>query len=352
MRVESPPSTWWCQWNALKGTGGTILTETDVSPRDLTGKWIIITGSNNGIGFEAAKAFARFGANLILACRDPPAWEQHPDAAVEECKAAAQSSGHSTTVEWWEIDMADLSSIDAFAQRWLATQRPLDILCNNAGISPPAMIVMTKDGFELTHQINFLSHVLLTLRLLDSLARSPEPRIVCTTSCYHFLGKYDLDHFNTEPGMIGDPYGNNKLYYQMWIVELQRRLLLNEGYKHITVNGLHPGYVNSGIWNNQRPDAGSSWRFPILKFIASWLAISVEQGSLAIVYAATNLECGPDPEVQGVGAVGGSGGGHYFNRIWKTEPMPYCRDEVARLEVWERVGKELGLREKGLDTLI
>ncbi|KAL3471324.1 hypothetical protein BJX99DRAFT_250502 [Aspergillus californicus] len=346
------PNMWWCRWNALKGTGGTILTEADVPQPDLTGKWVIITGSNNGIGFEAAKIFAKGGANLILACRVPPVWEQHPNVAVQQCKELAQSAGHTEAIiEWWEIDMADLSSIDAFAEEWLSTKRPLDILCNNAGIQPPAATVMTKDGFEITHQINFTSHVLLTHHLLPSLARSPEPRIVCTTSCHHFLGRYDIAHFNCELGMIGDPYGNNKLYYQMWITELHRRLLQNEKYKHITVNGLHPGYINSGIWNNQTPDAGGSWRFPIFKFLASWLAISPAQGGLAICYAATSPEYGPDPGTQGVGCTGGKGGGHYLNRIWEAEAMPHCQDEEARLELWDKVGEELRLRERGLDEI-
>lgn len=147
------PSAWWCAWNGFRGTNTTFLS---VPVPDLTGKWIIITGSNNGIGFEAAKSFAQAGANLILACREPPAWELHPNAAVEECKKLAQSAGHtSSTIEWWEINMADLSSVDAFAERWLSSGRALDVLCNNAGMGPTASnkAVLTRDGLELLHQV-------------------------------------------------------------------------------------------------------------------------------------------------------------------------------------------------------
>ncbi|KAL4920619.1 hypothetical protein BDW62DRAFT_215881 [Aspergillus aurantiobrunneus] len=351
------PSALWCLWNALRGTNSTFLTPAHVPVPDLTGKWIVVTGSNNGIGFEAAKSFALAGANLVLACRDPPAWELHPAAAVESCRALAHSSGHETTIEWWEVDMADLSSVEDFAQRWIATGRPLDILCNNAGMSPTASDkpVLTTDGLELLHQVNFVSHVLLTLRLLDSLSKSPEPRVVCTTSCFHFLGSFDLDHFNGEDGMAGDPYGNNKLYFQTWLSELQRRLILNDKYKHITVNGVNPGYVNTGIWNNPRPDIRETCLHMALAFfkaLAALLAVTPEQGSKAVLYAATSAEFGPNPDVQGLGLLGGKGGGHYINRIWKAEAMPHCTDEEARLAVWKKVGDELRLHERGLSDSI
>jgi NAD(P)-dependent dehydrogenase (short-subunit alcohol dehydrogenase family) len=200
--------------------------------------------------------------------------------------------------------------------------------------------------------VNFLSHVLLTYHLLPSLAQAAEPRIICTTSCHHFLGFYDIAHFNSEEGMAGEPYGNNKLYYQMWVVEMSRRLLTHPSYKHITINGIHPGYVYMGIWNNPRPDAGNSIRFPFFRWLASWLAISPEQGSLAIVYAATSEEFRANRETQGVGVLGGKGGGHYINRIWEAEPMPYCRDEAGRLEVWGKVSDELKLEDRGLADIL
>jgi NAD(P)-dependent dehydrogenase (short-subunit alcohol dehydrogenase family) len=121
-------------------------------------KWIIISGSNNGVGYEAAKSFAAWGANLILACREPPAWERHPLVAVKECKDLAESQGHSSTIEWWKLDMADLNSVGIFCRRWLETNRALDILCNNAGLAASASnrLTTTKDGFQLVHQVRLV----------------------------------------------------------------------------------------------------------------------------------------------------------------------------------------------------
>jgi len=82
---------------------------------------------------------------------------------------------------------------------------------------------------------------------------------------------------------------------------------------------VHPGYVNSGIWTLNGKGWLDSIGQIIVQFLAFFFAINTQQGSLAILHAATSETCGPDPEVQGVGKVGGKGGGRYFNRIWEEE---------------------------------
>jgi NAD(P)-dependent dehydrogenase (short-subunit alcohol dehydrogenase family) len=138
----------------LRGTSGSHIT---IPNADLRGKWVIITGGNNGIGREAAIRFASYGANVILGCREPPPHEKHPDVTVVDCRAAAEAAGHiSSTIEWWHCDMADLATVEAFANRWLATGHALDILANNAGMSRTSSGKLTKttDGFEIVHQVN------------------------------------------------------------------------------------------------------------------------------------------------------------------------------------------------------
>lgn len=139
------------------------LTSKDVPPIDLRGKWILISGANNGIGKEAAFTFAAWGANLVLACREPRASEGHPLKAVEGCIAAARNNGHAdSVVEWWRYDATDLASVDALARRWLDTGRVLDVLCNNAGVGASPSLDSSKpwltgDGFEFVHQVSFES---------------------------------------------------------------------------------------------------------------------------------------------------------------------------------------------------
>lgn len=350
------PSFIWRRWKCYQGTNSKTLTEADVPAKDLTGQWVVITGSNSGIGEQAALFFAKCGANILLASRVSPK-EKHPGAVADHCKAIAQAAGHEkSTIEWWEIDMSKLKTVEAFAKRWLDTGRALDILCNNAGMgtNPGGLfnLLKTEDGFEFVHQVNFTSHVLLTMRLLPSLAAAPAPRIVCTTSCMTYLGIYNLNNFNGAGCRDVQLYNNNKLYYQVWLTELHNRLMKSDKYKHITVNGVHPGYVNSGIWDFPVGTGivavlGTVVRF-LLQVLATFVAVSTEQGSYCIRNAATSTDAGPNPLTQGVGEAGGKGGGRYFNRIWETENMPHTQDADARLRVWRKVNEELQLNEKGL----
>lgn len=151
----APPnaSPLWRIWQWARGLEGSHITLLDV---DLRGKWIIITGGNNGIGREAALQFASWGASIVLGCRQPPPHEVHPDATVAECVTAARAAGHaSSKIEWWPCDMSDLSTVEAFARRWLSTGRALDVLANNAGMGRTASTkpTKTKDGFEIIHQV-------------------------------------------------------------------------------------------------------------------------------------------------------------------------------------------------------
>ncbi|KAJ5106193.1 hypothetical protein N7456_002868 [Penicillium angulare] len=324
-------------FQALKGLNNTGLGEQHIQKTDLQGKWVIISGSNNGIGLEAAKLFAEWGANLVLACRDPPKslGELHPTEAVKECKRLAQEQGHISTIEWWEIDMADLQTVDAFSERWLKSGRTLDILCNNAGLQSTDKTRTTNDGFQLVQQVNFLSHVLLTLRLLPSLERIVDPRIVCTTSCVHHFGVFDLDHFNGGPGMKGNDYHNSKLYFQMWLAELQARCLKHSEYSHIRINGVHPGFAASGIWHDDLKSSGISIR--ALSLLLRYVAITPQQGSFALVNAVTSPECGRT-----------TAGGKYFNRIWEAPAHSHCQDSDARSKLWIKLDQVLHLRERGL----
>lgn len=131
----------------------------------------------------------------------------------------------------------------------------------------------------------------------------------------------------------------------MWVAEMQSRLLKHPEYLHITINGVNPGFVASGIWNGlTAEDKAPSG----LHFLLRYIAITSQQGSLAITHAATDPEFGPDPSKQGVGAANGRGGGKYINRIWEAAPKFWCGDLDARARLWAKLDEELHLRDKGL----
>lgn len=340
-RIPGPGPIWLAK-QALIGTHWSHLT---VTPVDLSGKWILITGANNGIGRDAALQFAAWGASIILACRDPPPTEIHPEDVVKECYQKAVDAGYmSASFEWWQVDMADLSSVKALGKKWLATSRPLDILCNNAGMTERGKPVITKDGFDVVHVVNFLSHVLLTMTVLPSIAAAHAPRIICTTSNMQYHGIFDLSNANN--GIRS--YPNSKLYFQTWLTEFQHRCLQTHKYKHITINGVHPGYVKTGIWTESKKTK-DRWAANILNFLLPYVGISSQQGSLAITHAATAPEAGPDPSIQGVGHIEGNGGGRFYSRTWTIDAMPQTHDPRARTALWKFVDEEL--RYTGLGSL-
>lgn len=339
------PSMLWCQYQSLRCCNSKFLTLPEV---DLSGEWILISGGNSGIGREAALQFAKWGASIVLACRpNPPPREPHPEAVVDELKSAAKGAGKTDSVfENWDVDMASVASVQALAKRWLDTRRPLDILCNNAGISSTLnKRIITADGFELLHQVNFLSHVLLTLSLLPALAQAPAPRVLCTTSNMQYLGVFNLANAN-KGGDVA--YPNNKLYFQTWLTELQARLAQNPKYSHIVVHGVHPGYVQTNLWNPLTKDNVKVMSFAewLLAKLLPYVGIDAQQGSLCIVNAASSPALAleklkPDPQDGIVGA-------KFMNRIWEYTPMPQTRHPGCRNMVWEFVDEELKLGENGL----
>lgn len=206
-------------------------------------------------------------------------------------------------------------------------------------------------------QVNFLSHVLLTMYLLPSLAKALEPRIICTTSCMQYFGEFDLE----TPNKGRNAYPESKIFLQTFLTELQARMLDREDLRHITAQGIHPGFVITGIWKGAQPDEAAKvtetnqkkgWLGWTLEALLHNVGIDAQQGSLAIVYAATQPECGPDPVKQGVGAKNGRGGGRYWNRTWEEEPMPQTKAKVSRDLLWDYAVKKLGLGEKGLMTIL
>jgi hypothetical protein len=124
------PSQQWINERSRKGVTGERVTAPEA---DLTGKWIIITGGNSGIGREAALQLAAWGGNVFIAAREnSPAHEPHPSKVIEELKEIAKENGHSNSeIGWYHVDYADLKSVESFAEEWLNTGRPLDVLANN-----------------------------------------------------------------------------------------------------------------------------------------------------------------------------------------------------------------------------
>ncbi|SPO22169.1 uncharacterized protein UTRI_02177_B [Ustilago trichophora] len=322
---------------------------------DCTGKTVIVSGSNSGIGKQAAIYFASAGATVIMACRMTAAHEQHPEEARKE--VVALSGAKDSAVELWEIDCSSLANVERFGQKWRDSGRVCDILVNNAGLAAGKRII-TEEGFELTHVVNFLSHTLLTFYLLPSLARSSAPRIINTCSIFHNGGTLDFANMDNEkhtPLGLGcvNAYCDSKLWFLMWSVELQERLSRSEEYRHVIVHGIHPGFVGSNVWNNPHARVPAFVKQIILAGINK-LSVDNKQGSFAIVYAALDPALGlPKQLTKGGNTKVEKGesakwGGKFINRNKVDIRRPEVDDVLARSRLWQRVLEDVGAVKRGV----
>ncbi|MDA8588227.1 oxidoreductase [Euryarchaeota archaeon] len=233
-----------------------------------SGKIAVVTGSNTGIGFQVALILADKGAHVVLACRN-----------LEKAETAREkmlkSSPHAQIfVE--ELDLADLSNVEAFATRLKKSYQHVDILINNAGVMIPPQST-TKDGFELQIGTNHFGHFALTLHLMPLLSAAEKPRIVTLSSIAHWSGVIDLEDINGEKKKYNKwgMYSQSKLANLLFALELDRRL--KAAGSHIESFGSHPGYSNTDL---QRYSL--AWRI-----LNPLFGIQPIKGAAPTLYAAT-----------------------------------------------------------------
>jgi NAD(P)-dependent dehydrogenase (short-subunit alcohol dehydrogenase family) len=228
---------------------------------DMTGRSVIVTGANSGIGRAAAAALATAGARVVLAVR-----------ALDKGRAAAAEMTGDTDVR--RLDLASLDSIREFAAAW---QGDIDLLINNAGVMNPPL-TRTADGFELQFGTNHLGHFALTNLLLEHVTG----RVVTVSSAGHRLGGIDFEDLNWErkPYNGWRAYGQSKLANLLFTAELQRRLSANGS--AVLATAAHPGYASTNLqFHSQRR------LFDVMGTVGNrLLAQDEEGGALPTLYAA------------------------------------------------------------------
>jgi NAD(P)-dependent dehydrogenase (short-subunit alcohol dehydrogenase family) len=244
---------------------------------DQTGRTVIITGANTGLGFETAAALAGRGARVVLAVRN---LEKGKQAAA---RITAATPG--ADVELQELDLTSLESVRAAAAQVRSDHDRLDLLINNAGVmyTPKST---TKDGFELQFGTNHLGHFALTGLLLDRLLPVAGSRVVTVSSIGHRIRAaihFDDLQWERRYSRVG-AYGQAKLANLLFTYELQRRL----AQRGTTIAAAaHPGGSNTELMRNlpRVVAAASSLVEPLMQDAAL--------GALPTLRAAT------DPAVRG-----------------------------------------------------
>lgn len=177
---------------------------------DLTGKIAIVTGGNTGIGLETVKTLSKAGATVIVPARD-----------IEKARRNLIGIPH---VELEELDLSKPESIDAFAERFLATERPLHVLINNAGIM---WVPLRRDSrsYESQLAVNYLAHFQLTAKLFSALKKANGARVVNVSSGGHQFSDFNFEdpHFlyREYETLLG--YGQSKTAVNLFSLELDHR---------------------------------------------------------------------------------------------------------------------------------
>lgn len=246
------------------------------------GRTALVTGGNgypqdgrSGLGYHAALALAQAGADVTIASRDRARGEE----AVRRIRAEAAGA----TIRFETLDLANLASVRAFAERMRAGGRGLDILVNNAGVMGRAGREVSVDGFERVFATNTLGHFVLTALLLPLLQQGRDPRIVWVASM-RTAEALPLDNLQLRESYdYAAAYDNTKLANLLLAFECERRSRAT-GWG-VSSYAAHPGVARTNlIPNGPGLDSAEGWRFRWLPFLFQPAA----QGALPMLYAATS----------------------------------------------------------------
>jgi WW domain-containing oxidoreductase len=300
--------------------GARSTAEEALGAASLAGKVAIVTGASSGIGTETTRVLALGGAHVLMACRSLETGE----AAAQALRAALPADAG--VIEVLALDLADLASVRAFAEKFLARGLPLHILVNNAGVMATAHGGKTAQGCELQSGTNHVGHFLLTKLLRPRLEASAPARIVNVSSDLHRRGRAErlLETLERDPGFERrkyvpfDAYGDSKLANVLFTHQLAKVLPPT-----VEAFSLHPGVIPTNLTRSMG-FAGAVFRVVGRPFMKS-----IPQGAATSVYAAT-----------APGLAGKSG--CYLSDCAIATPAAEGRDDAIAAQLWAVSEKLVG----------
>jgi NAD(P)-dependent dehydrogenase (short-subunit alcohol dehydrogenase family) len=286
---------------------------------DLSGKTVVVTGGNSGIGYEAALQFARKKARTILACRSLD------KANVAAAQIVASNPG--ALVEVMELDLSSLASIRSFADAFHKSHQTLELLVNNAGVMA-LPYRKTVDGFEMQFGTNHLGHFALTGLLLDVLLAAQSARVVNVSSGAHRMGRIRFDDLQWERSYYKwFAYGQSKLANLLFTLELQRRI--DAAHAKLLTTACHPGYAATNLQAAGARMKGSSAMESLWSTLNGTFAQSAAMGALPTLYAATS------PEVHGGDYIGPDGLAEMWGHPTRVKTGAAAKDSAVALKLWD-----------------
>lgn len=308
-------------------------TEQDIP--DQSGRTVLVTGANSGLGLRSAQVLAGKGARVLMACRSP----QRGEAALRSVTAVAAGGGSAELVA---LDLADLESVQLGAQRVreLCSDR-LDVLMNNAGIMMTPKLA-TRDGFELQLGTNHLGHAALTWLLMPALTSRPGARVVTMSSVMARPGRIDLSDPNFEHRRYrpSTAYCQAKLANLLFALELDRRATA-AGLELVSA-AAHPGYTATQLTTNMSRSRGTGTFARVMEATNQVgdriFGQPVRTGALPQLYAATA------PDVRGGEYYGPAGIGQLRGLPRRVAVPPSGRDTDVAGKLWELTATLTGVK--------
>jgi NAD(P)-dependent dehydrogenase (short-subunit alcohol dehydrogenase family) len=237
---------------------------------DLTGRLAIVTGGYSGIGLETTRALSGAGAQVVVPARRVP--------------NAREALAGIDRVDVDELDLADLDSVSAFADRFLASGRRIDMMINNAGIMacPETRV---GPGWEAQFATNHLGHFALVNRLVPAL--NPGARVVSVSSAGHQRSGIRWDDVQFEHGYDKmQAYGQSKTANVLFAVQLDT-LARDRGIRAFAV---HPGFIVTDLlrYMSRQDQINAGWRDESGDLAPPVQPKTPEQGAATQVWAATS----------------------------------------------------------------
>ncbi|MEP3050628.1 MAG: SDR family NAD(P)-dependent oxidoreductase [Erythrobacter sp.] len=270
----------------MSGFGAHSTTDEVLQDKDLSGKTIVITGGNSGLGMESGRALASAGAHVVLLGRD--------QAKLDTAKQAIESETGSDLIETINCDLGSLDSIRSCGLEANDRFDKIDILINNAAVMACPKL-KTSNGFELQFGTNHLGHFLLTKQLMPLIAAGADKRIVNLSSRGHHISPVNLDDPNFENRDYDQwvSYGQSKSANSLFSVGLQQRF----GDQGIDAYAVHPGGINTNLGRHLSEADSQALIERILASDPDFAFKSIPQGAATQCWAATA------PELDGKGGV-------------------------------------------------
>ncbi len=278
------------------------------------GRIAIVTGANNGIGFETTLAMAAYGFKVIMACRNL--------VKAEKAKFDILQKQPNADLDILQLDLSNLESVRVFAKNFKIKYSQLDVLINNAGV----LIYSGKKnnaGVELQFATNHLGHFLLTNLLLELIPDRPESRIVALSSLAHKDAKIFFDDLNCEKtDDSGAAYGQSKLANLMFADILNRRL--KKAGKKIVAVAVHPGGSDSGLF-----DEMSKATYYTFKILSPFILHSNTSAAKPSLFAALS------PDVKGGEYFGPQGFKEFKGKVGIAKRSDYSKREDVAAKLWQ-----------------